>query len=154
MSQMRKNLKVVAIACLVIGLVFGVLAIISCITFVGTTATGSNGAIPEEFVDVSTGTIGAVPMLSAFIKAGECILGFWGGWAGVQAGNVPSKGRTALIACIVGCCGFLAASAYFWFIDGGVDTVSLVFSLMGALATLAGVAFSRAVWNEALDALE
>lgn len=154
MSQMRKNLKVVAIACLIIGLVFGVLAIISCITFVGTTATNSNGAIPEDFVDVSTGAIGAIPMLSAFIKAAECVLGFWSGWAGVQAGNVPSKGKTAFIACFVGCLGFLGASAYFWFIDGGIDTASLIFSLMGAIATLAGVFFARGVWNESLDALK
>ncbi len=154
MSQMRKNLKVVAIASLLIGLLFGVFCIIAAIGLVGTTAGGTNGAVPENFIDMRTGTVGAMPLVAVFIKAALCVLGFWSGWAGVQAGNVPSKGKVSMIAYFVACLCFVAASAYFWFIDGGVDTANLVFAIMGALVSLAGVIFSRAVYNEALDALQ
>ncbi len=154
MSQMRKNLKVVAIACLILGLCFGIFCIIGAITFVGTTATLPNGAIPDDFVNVGTGAIGAWPMVGIIVKAALAILGFWSGWAGVQGGNVPSKAKTSMIVCFVSCLGFVAACAYFWIIDGGLDTGSLVFSVMGAIAELAGVIFSRAVYAESLDALQ
>ena len=148
---MRKNLKVAAIVCLLLGVLFAVFSIIEAIGLTGTTAQGTNGAIPEGFVDVGRGAIGGLPLIAILIKAGECVMGFWSGWAGVQAGNVPSKGKASLIANFVACLCFLGASAYFWWIDGGVDTASLLFSLIGALVTLAGVFFSRAVFEEALD---
>ena len=154
MSQMRKNLKVVAIACLILGLCFGIFCIIGTIALVGTTAALSNGAVPDDFVNVGTGAIGAMPMIGVFVKAALAVFGFWSGWAAVQGGNVPSKAKTSMIVCFVACLAFIAASAYFWIIDAGLDTGSLIFALIGALAELAGVVFSRAVYAESLDALQ
>ena len=154
MSQMRKNLKVVAIACLILGLCFGIFCIIGTITFVGTTSALDNYAIPDDFVNVGTGAIGALPMIGIFVKAVLAVLAFWSGWAGVQGGNVPSKAKTSMIVCFVACLGFVAACAYFWIIDAGLDTGSLVFAVLGAIAELAGVVFSRAVYTESLDALQ
>ena len=60
MSQARKNLKIAAIICLCLGLIFGALTIFAIIAFVGTTAQGTNGATPEGFVDVGVGAIGVI----------------------------------------------------------------------------------------------
>ena len=111
MSQARKNLKIAAIICLCLGLIFGALTIFSIIGFVGTTAQGTNGATPEDFVDVGAGAIGVFPLLSIFIKAGETALGFWAGMTAVRGGNVPSQARAAFFANIVSCFCFTNVAA-------------------------------------------
>ncbi len=154
MSQTRKNLKVVAIACLILGLCFSIFCIIGTITYVGTNVTMENLAVPDDFVSAATGAIGVHPMIGVFVKAVLAIAGFWSGWAGVQGGNVPSKAKTSMIVCFVCCLIFIAGSAYFWIIDAGLDTGSLVFAIIGAIAELAAVIFSRMVYTESLDALQ